>query len=60
MLSRAADSPDANKLTQIEHGSVSLTSQPWYRQIIPWLLFVVMLGALALLVWYLLATFGVL
>jgi hypothetical protein len=60
VLSRAADSPDSNKLTQIEHGSISLTSQPWYRQIIPWLLFVVMLGALALLVWYLLATFGVL
>ena len=60
VLSRVAESADPSKLTQTEHGSVALESQPWYRQIVPWLLFVVMLGALALLVWFLLGTFGVL
>lgn len=59
VLSRVAESADPNKLTQIEHGSVALESKPWYRQLVPWLLFVVMLGALALLMWYLLSVFGV-
>jgi hypothetical protein len=60
VLSRAADSSDKHKLTQIEHGSVVLTAVPWHKQLWPWLLFVIMLGALGLLVWYLLSTFGVL
>ncbi len=59
ILSRSADSGDPHKLTQIENGSVALATIPWSRQVLPWLLLVVMLGALALMVWYVLVTFGV-
>ena len=59
VLSRAAESKDKHKLTQIEHGSVALATVPWYKQALPWLLFVVMLGALAFFVWYVLGAFGV-
>jgi VWFA-related protein len=60
VLSRVAEGTDPSKLTQIEHGSVALVSTPWYRQVVSWLLLVVMLAALAGLAWYLLGVFGVL
>jgi hypothetical protein len=59
VLSRAADG-GKNTLTQIEHGSVALAGVPWYKQLLPWLLFMIMLGALAVLVWYGLSTLGLL
>jgi hypothetical protein len=59
VLSRATNASDPHKLTQIEHGSVALNAVPWYKQLLPWFLFVVMLGTLGLLAWYLLSVFGV-
>ena len=59
VLSRAADGSDQNKLTQIEHGSVALSTGAWWRPVISWVLFAVMVAATAGLVWFLLNTFGV-
>ncbi len=59
VLSRAAEASDKTKLTQIEHGSVALTAVPWHKQLLPWLLFIVMLGTVALFGWYVLSTLGV-